>query len=111
MPPPDSVGTYPISLGVADWEFYGFIGANGRGVAHNIFLDGNTFANSHSVDKENWVYEFQAGILARYKKCQLSYTFTRRSREFSPNFDSDGGRHDFGSVAFTYLVTWKPSNP
>ncbi len=99
----------PVDLNVADWELYGFLGAAGRGVAHNIFLDGNTFRDSHSVNKESWVYDLKAGFVARYKKCRLSYTFVRRSREFSPTFDDDGGRHDYGSVAFTYLTTWKPS--
>ena len=90
-------------------EFHVFVGATGRGVAHNIFLDGNTFEDSHSVDKENWVYDLQAGFVARYKKCRLSYTFTRRSREYSPTFDNDGGRHDYGTVAFSYLTNWRPS--
>jgi len=98
----------PVDLNVADWELYGFLGADGRGVAHNIFLDGNTFHDSHSVDKEPWVYDLKAGFVARYRKWSLSYTFTRRSKEYSPNFDDDGGRHDYGSVAFTYLATWPP---
>lgn len=98
----------PVDLNVADWELYGFAGADGRGVAHNIFLDGNTFHDSHSVDRESWVYDLKTGFVARYKKWRLSYTFTRRSREFSPNFDDDGGRHDYGSLAFTYLATWPP---
>lgn len=46
--------------------------------------------------------------MAHYKKCRLTYTFTRRSRELSSTLDDDGGRHDYGSVAFTYLATWKP---
>ncbi len=98
----------PVDLNVADWELYGFLGADGRGVAHNIFLDGNTFQDSHSVDKENWVYDLKAGFVARYKKWRLSYTFVRRSREFEAALDDDGGRHDYGSVAFTYLATWPP---
>lgn len=35
-----------------EWEAYVFAGAEGRGVASNIFLDGNTFEDSHTVDRE-----------------------------------------------------------
>ena len=98
----------PVDLQVTDWEYYLFAGLAGRGVAHNIFLDGNTFRDSHSVDKENWVYDLTAGFFVQYKNYQVHYTFTRRSREFSPNFDDDGGRHDYGSLAFSYLTAWPP---
>lgn len=95
----------PPNLKFEDWEAYLFIGGEGRAIAHNIFLDGTLFSDSHSVDKESFVYDLKAGFLLRYKKWQLSYTFTRRGDEFSPNFDDDG-RHDYGSVAFTYLSAW-----
>jgi hypothetical protein len=99
----------PVDLQVTDWEYYLFAGAAGRGVAHNVFLDGNTFSDSHSVDRENWVYDLIGGFFVRYKKYQLHYTFTRRSREYSPSFDDDGGRHDYGSIAFSYLIAWPPN--
>lgn len=41
---------------------YLFASAEGWAVAHNIFLDGNTFADSHSVAKEHWVGEVSLGI-------------------------------------------------
>src|SRR5262249_44883781 len=46
----------------SDFRWYLFAGAEGRLVARNIFLDGNTFHDSPSVDKKNWVGDFQAGL-------------------------------------------------
>jgi hypothetical protein len=90
-------------------ELYGFVGADGRAVAHNIFLDGNTFTDSHSVDKEPWVYDLKAGISYRYKGWRFDYTFVRRSKEFHPppaGGDTEGV-HDFGSIGLSYQI-WPP---
>lgn len=105
--PATATGTEIATLNVPEREYYLFVGAEGRGVAHNIFLDGNVFSDSHSVDKESFVYDLKAGFSYRYKSWRFTYTFTRRSREFSPNLDDDGGRHDYGSVALSWLA-WPP---
>jgi hypothetical protein len=96
----------PAALNVSKWEAYVFAGAEGRGVARNIFLDGNTFRDSHSVKREDWVYDLKAGFAVRWKRWRFSYTFTRRSDEFTPNFDDDG-RHDYGSVSLGWTA-WPP---
>jgi len=44
-----------------DFGWYVFAGAEGRVVAHNIFLDGNSFATSQSVPKKTLVADFQIG--------------------------------------------------
>lgn len=82
-----------------DWEAYVFAGADGRAVAHNIFLDGTVFSSSHSVDKENFVYDLRAGVSVRYKSFRFNYTFIRRSREFSPPQGANDGVHEFGSIS------------
>lgn len=33
-------------------------------MAHNLLLDGNTFEDSHSVDRREWVSDFQL-VIAR----------------------------------------------
>ena len=48
----------------------------------NIFLDGNTFKDSHSVDKEPLVGDFQAGLVLTWKGYRLSFTSVHRTREF-----------------------------
>jgi len=62
---------------------YLFAAADGRYVAHSIFLDGNTFRNSHSVDKENWVGDLSFGAAILIGRFKLSYANAFRTKEFS----------------------------
>ncbi|MGB0722186.1 MAG: lipid A deacylase LpxR family protein [Gammaproteobacteria bacterium] len=61
---------------------YLFLGVEGRGVARNLFLDGNTFEDSHSVDKHTWIGDIQAGVVYQLGRVRLSYTNIWRSKEF-----------------------------
>jgi hypothetical protein len=81
-------------------SFFIFVGAEGRAVAHTIFLDGNTFRDSPSVEKENLVADVQYGLGLIWGRFQFTYTEVRRSREFVGQ-NSDTG---FGSVALS--CTW-----
>ena len=81
------------------WEFYLFAGAEGRAVGHNIFLDGTVFSDSHSVEREDFVYDLTSGLSLRYKTWRFQYTFVRRSEEFTPRRGSLGGSHNFGSLS------------
>lgn len=62
--------------------WYLFTGFEGRVILQNIFLDGNTFKDSHSVDKEPLVGDFQAGLVLTWKGYRLSFTSVHRTREF-----------------------------
>ena len=62
--------------------WYLFVGAEGRAVGRNIFLDGNTFRDSPRVDKRNFVADFQAGIAVIVGRVRLAYTHVLRTREF-----------------------------
>ncbi len=68
--------------GGTDFAWYLFAGAEGRVVARNIFLDGNTVASSHSVDKIPLVADIQAGLAIIVNDIRLSFTHVYRSREF-----------------------------
>ena len=50
-----------------DIGWYLFAGVEGRAVAHNIFLDGNTFTDSRSVHKNILVGDFSAGASVFYR--------------------------------------------
>ena len=39
-----------------------FLGFGGHRIAHLLPLDGNTFEDSHSVEKEPWVGSFMGGL-------------------------------------------------
>lgn len=75
-----------------------FLSAEGRGVLHNIFLDGNTFSDSHSVDKKPVVGDFMAGINLSYGPTQLSAAFVVRSKEY----ETQDKAQKFGSINFTF---------
>jgi hypothetical protein len=74
---------------------YVFGSFEGRAVAHNIFLDGNTSKSSHSVDKRHIVGNFELGATFRWKFFALTYSQNFRSPEFTDQKDE---WHDFASV-------------
>ncbi len=63
--------------------WYIFAGAEGRLVARNIFLDGNTLGNSHGVDKRLLVGDAQVGIAILFPGMRITYTHVFRTREFA----------------------------
>lgn len=80
------------------WSWYLFAGIEGRAVARNIFLDGNTFTDSHSVDK-NWaVGDANAGIAFTYGQFRVSYTAIYRTKEFETQDDPE----IFGAISLGY---------
>ena len=78
-------------------SFFIFAGADGRGVVQNIFLDGNTFEDSHSVDKKHFVADFRAGASFIWKCYQVTYTHVYRTREFEGQDDPQ----IFGSITLS----------
>ncbi|MEM7352967.1 MAG: lipid A deacylase LpxR family protein [Acidobacteriota bacterium] len=89
------------------WDGFLFVGADGRFVGRNIFLDGSTFEGSHSVDREPFVTDLSAGFSFRYGRFRFNYTLVRRSREFTPLPEARrDGVHEFGSFTFTYDRTF-----
>ena len=64
------------------WAWNVFLGMEGRAIAHSVFLDGNAFQNSLSVDKNNFVYDVQLGLEGGYGAYRLSFMNVYRSREF-----------------------------
>ncbi len=79
----------------SSFRWYLFAGVEGRAVARNIFLDGNTFRDSRSVDKEPLVGDLQFGIVLDWPAVRLSYTHVLRTREFK----TQDGRDDFGAMS------------
>lgn len=73
-----------------------FGAAEGRGVARNIFLDGNTFRDGPSVEKRHAVAEARAGLAIQYKALRLTYAWITRS----PEFHGQAGWTRYGSLSF-----------
>ncbi|MDY7036305.1 MAG: lipid A deacylase LpxR family protein [Thermodesulfobacteriota bacterium] len=80
------------------FNWYLFAGLEGRVVLQNIFLDGNTFTNSHSVDRKPFVGDIQGGLAIQYKRYRLSYTQIFRTKEFKEQNSAD----IFGSFSLSY---------
>src|SRR5690606_26093169 len=82
-----------------DWfGWYFFAGAEGRIMARNIFLDGNTFKDSHSVDKRPFVLDLQAGLAINLGgRVRLAYTHLWRSKEFK----GQDAAHQFGTLSLS----------
>jgi lipid A 3-O-deacylase len=77
--------------------WYLYAGVDGRAIAHNIFLDGNSFKDSHSVDSNVWVGDVQMGLVLTFSKVQIAYTHVYRTREFVGQEAND----NFGAVSIS----------
>jgi hypothetical protein len=73
----------------AGFGWYVFAGAEERAVLHNIFLDGNTFVHSASVNKNTWVGDFQFGIAMTFSRYRVALTEVYRTREFEGQKNPD----------------------
>jgi len=74
--------------GPIGWYF--FVGAAGRAVARNIFLDGNTFVSSARVDKETLVGDLSGGLSFFWADvAKLDFVLTWRSKEFVGQSEPD----------------------
>lgn len=82
------------------FSWYVFAGVEGRAVAQNIFLDGNTFAESHSVDKTTGVGDFHMGLVMAWDKVRLAVTQVFRSKEF----EGQKEQSEFGALSLS--VAW-----
>jgi hypothetical protein len=75
-----------------------FIGGEARVVAHNSFLDGNTFRDSRDVDKNVLVGDVQAGLaIALGTAARVTLSYVWRSEEF----ETQQGADHFGSLGFS----------
>jgi lipid A 3-O-deacylase len=102
---PDDFGVQPIDSAASPgggltpnsppFAWYLFGGVEGRAVGQNVFLDGNTFRKSPSVERIPWVADFSSGFaLHLFRHVELSYTRVIRTHEFVGQHDLDV----FGSV-------------
>lgn len=75
----------PAFDGAADSNpgVYGFVASNAQAVARNIFLDGNTFADSHRVDKKRLVADLTLGLAWQGRHWSLRGSHSWETREFT----------------------------
>ncbi len=72
------------------YGYYWYIGAQGRAVGRNIFLDGNTFRQSPHVQKRVLVADYLTGVTVFGGQAwKLDFSMARRTREFIGQKSSD----------------------
>jgi lipid A 3-O-deacylase len=74
-----------------------FFSVEGRAILHNIFLDGNTFTESHSVNKKPVVADLMAGLNLCGGPAQLSFAVVLRSKEY----ETQEKAQKFASINFS----------
>lgn len=75
-----------------------FGAVNGRAVARDVFLDGNTFTDSHNIDKNYFVADIAGGLALNYKGFIITWTQILRTKEFK----GQENEHSFGAIAVSY---------
>lgn len=95
---PAMPGTGFFEIPEKKWGWYLFAGVDARAVARNIFLDGNTFRDSPSVDKFPLVADANAGVALTYDQLRISYTLVYRTKEFQ----TQEAPETFGAVSVGY---------
>jgi len=81
------------------WSFNFYFAAGGDLIARDIFLDGNTFTDSHSVEKKIFTAYGSWGFSGRYESFSLDYISTYHSEQF----EHQGKVHSIGTVILSYI--------
>ena len=82
-----------------DFSFSFNLGMSGSAVARDIFLDGNTFSDSHSLEKNPFVAYLNAGFSMRYKSLSLDLMNTMNTKKAK---NAQGYNQTVGTV----IATW-----
>lgn len=90
-------GYFHIPENAFSWSLFG--GFEGRAIARNIFLDGNSYKDSPSVQKKTFVSDANAGVNFTFGRIQTSFTINWRSREFN-----NGKSATFGALSLGYRL-------
>ncbi len=87
----------PVTRRFSDGGLHAFLSVDARAVAHDIFLDGNTFSSSHSVDKKHFVGDLSTGIAWQWQGGKITYARYVRSKGFT----TQESAHAFGSITLS----------
>ena len=112
--PPVDFGTCPIRPGCESnpatalgdvrsrpFGVHTFLSVDGRAVLRDIFLDGNTWKDSHSVNRKYFVADLGAGIGISAKRFKATYGLIYRTKEFQKQ--SSNGQI-FGTLLITFFL-------
>jgi hypothetical protein len=80
--------------------WYLFAGFEMRAIARNLFIEGNTFRESLSVEKHLFVGDLQLGATLAIRAVRVSFTYVFRSKEFTEQRRAD----QFGALSLSVRV-------
>ena len=80
------------------WRYSLQLSLKANFIVRDIFLDGNTIQDSHSVKKENFTAELGYGANISYKNWNLSYLRKHLTKEFT----TQNRYHNYGSLIIGY---------
>ncbi|HAQ76244.1 MULTISPECIES: lipid A deacylase LpxR family protein [Hyphomonas] len=89
----------PSYFKASQFGVYAFAGIEGRAVARNIFLDGNSFRDGPSIEKRHFVSDAQFGVTFVWPRVSLTLTDVFRTNEFYGQEDSSL----FGAVSLSVI--------
>ena len=75
-----------------------FVAVDGHAVLRNIFLDGNTFRDSHSVDKEPFVGNYMVGVGLMLSRFKMSFAHVYQTKEFK----TQKNEHSFTAITLSF---------
>ncbi|GAB6162483.1 hypothetical protein JCM12298_16420 [Desulfothermus naphthae] len=85
------------------WSFYITLGISTAGFLRNLLFDGNTFRDSHSVDKKNFVAQFFSGIHLVKGRFALAFYVLVTTDDVDMKSDYKGADNErFGTI----LLEW-----
>ncbi len=84
--------------GEGNFSFYIYASMGMDVVVRDLFLDGNTFATSRSVNSEPFVAQASVGIITRYKGLSLGWSQSYQTE----NFESQPSGQAWGSIVLGY---------
>jgi len=90
-------GNMANDAGPDRFSAYAYASGEVRAIARDIFLDGNTWRDSPSVDKRPVVADLSLGFVLHWPRFRVAYTQNYRTKEFYGQLRRDV----FGSVGFT----------
>jgi lipid A 3-O-deacylase len=93
------LSTRDEAVGYAAKGVHVFASFDARAVLRNIFLDGNTFRSSPSVDKRPVVGDLALGLAWSWRRGKIAYAHYLRTKEFYRQRSAQ----QFGSITFSWV--------
>ena len=79
----------PVDATADGFRLFFFVGADISVIGRNIFLDGNTFRDSHDVDKKSFVVHVPFGVGYQYGRFKTKLSMIWNSKEFKGQDGAD----------------------